>query len=226
MWFATLVTAMAAAAASSPPRERVLVVPLGDFPRELVPGMAESLEAELDVEVRVGPRLELPRGALAFDDTFSAEALIDFLDEAVFAREHRAEAPLRAPLDADLDTLLDWLGEAVERARHGPHAADAVLGLATVPLGARLDHGLREEPVSGLTVGGSVAVLTLYGYRPREWQHGAIEVAIHEIAHTLGLRDTGEEKCVMNGHAPSRGLPGSEHLCAKCRARLEQLAPR
>jgi hypothetical protein len=244
VWRLPLLAVLSLTAPASQPRARVLLVPIADFPSALMAPVAAALERELDVEVRVGPRRALPDGAWLHDEVFDAAALLDYLDTTVFMPEHRVDPSPRAPLDASLDELLEWLGDWVERARNGPKAADAVLGLTTVPLAARTHPGaLTPSSVSGLasapsdvvrgrdgrlrvimTAGPAVAIATDFGYTNARL--GIVEVAVHEVGHLLGLPDTFERDCVMNGHGDGRARPGGERLCPRCRERLDQVAPR
>jgi predicted Zn-dependent protease len=182
-------------------RARVVLVPMGYFPDELIDTIRRDLEDELQVDVVVG-REAWPPVDDVYDParrSFFADALVDFLRGQLF--RHRHVTHVLGLMDVPL-------------VGYNP---ESIFG------------GLRGEIFGRADPAGHVAVMSIAHWRPGERlhpltiRHQASTLAVRFVGELLGLDGSERTDCAMDDEAPNWNLP--MHLCATCRRRLSSTAP-
>ncbi len=189
------------------PRGRVVLMPLGEFPEDLLVAVEDGLRAELDVEVVRHEPVPLPDMAYYPPrKRYRAEKLLVFLER--FADEARAQG---------------YRGEV------------KILGLTEVDISTSADP-IPDWGIFGLgRTPGEVAVISSKRLKRRAKNREHVRsrmttTAIHEIGHTFGLQHCDEQaiECVMID--AEGGIDNTDSSSGKlgpgCRAKLDELAPR
>lgn len=189
-------------AAPAPPIAEVVMIPLGDFPDELLTAIEATLADALPVQVRRGPPRPLSRAAYYPPRRrYRADRLLDELSE------------LAATLGPGVRVL--GLTEVDISTTKEPHADWGIFGLAYMPGRAAVvsSHRLRKRAKGPAHVARRVA-----------------NTAVHEIGHSLGLDHCAEPRCPMQDAEGSIANTDSSdpHLGPECAAELAAIlaAPR
>ena len=176
-------------------RPVVYVQALGKaLPERDVKLVVEALEAFYDVEVRLLPRVRLPRSAYYPPRRrYRAEKLLSYLEGRMPTDGHR---------------ILGLTGSDISTTK-GEHKDWGVLGLATLDGSACVISSFRCRRRSK---GRTHARIRL------------AKVAVHEIGHTLGLDHCPTRGCLMEDAMGKVATTDREHdLCGRCRAHLQTL---
>ncbi len=174
------------------PLATVAVVPLGEFPAELLREIEAGLRAELGVGVAVYPTVSLPaRAYYAPRRRYRAERLLDALRPL-----------LRPPATRMLGvTTVD-----ISTTAHGVHDW-GVLGLGDLGGTACVLSTFRCRMNSP-------------NEAQSRWR--MVTTSVHEVGHTLGLPHCPDVRCLMTDARGSvRTVDGTTgRLCGRCRRRL------
>ncbi len=182
------------------PRAQVKLVTFGDFPEDLATAIAQSLRAELQVEVARLPPMELPPDAYYPPRRrYRADTLLEHL------RTHLEGEPPSVK-------VLGFTTVDISTSARG-HFDWGVFGLG--------DLGGRASVISTFRLRRQARDAEHLRFR-------VVTVAIHEVGHTLGLSHCTEDRCAMNdAHGSIATVDQSTgHLGPECRHELERRAPR
>jgi archaemetzincin len=181
--------------ANAKPREKVLLVPLGN-------GLASSdaqyirqcLLAFYDFDIDVSEPKQLPNAAYyALRKRYRAEKLLDYLESLAPKNVNRVVGLTSVDISTTKGNVHDW----------------GILGLATISGRAcvlssyRCRRGTKTEDELKIRFG---------------------KVAVHEVGHTLGLPHCPTFGCIMEDARGSVLTTDREYnLCEHCRNRLQKL---
>jgi archaemetzincin len=171
---------------------RVVLVPLGAVSALETQVVEAALRAFYAVEVRVAPRVSLPRSAYyAQRGRYRAERLLTELEKQADESAFRILGLASVDISTTKGDVADW----------------GILGLATIDgrVGVLSSFRCRRKAQG-----------------PQQVAHRLGKTAVHELGHTFGLEHCPNVGCVMEDGKGSVLTSDREYdLCDSCRARLE-----
>lgn len=177
--------------------ESVLLVPLGTFPGALSESIARALQKQFGFQVSIAPPIALP-------------------EKAYYKPRKRYRAEILA------EHLLE---------RFKPQEGTRVLGLTQVDISTTKGN-YKDWGVIGLAfIADRAGLISLFRVTrnapPALVEHRAVNTAIHELGHTLGLEHCEELGCVMqDAEGTLKNTDASDgSFGPTCRAKLRAVLP-